>query len=259
MKINFSKYSGAGNNFIVIDNRESFFNLSKEQISRLLDINIGIGGDGLILINKSEKYDFKIVHYTPDGNLGSLCGNGTRCAIAYAHKKNIIKIDTIFEAYDGVHNASVIDDELIEMQMKINSIITKNDYGLWVDTGSPHLIIETLNTDAIDVEKEGKLIRYSDNFRENGVNVNFVQKISDEVFKIRTYERGVEYETMACGTGSTASALCMNYLGKTTKNEIKMKCLGGDLTIKFQEKDKEYSEITHVGPAQEVFKGSFVI
>ena len=111
----------------------------------------------------------------------------------------------------------------------------------------------------IDVEKEGKLIRYSDDFRENGVNVNFVQKISDEVFKIRTYERGVEYETMACGTGSTASALCMNYLGKTTKNEIKMKCIGGDLIIKFHEKDKEYSKITHVGPAQEVFKGSFVI
>ena len=113
MKINFSKYSGAGNNFIVIDNRESFFNLAKEQISRLLDINIGIGGDGLILINKSEKYDFKIAHYTPDGNLGSLCGNGTRCAIAYAYKKNIIKIDTIFEAYDGVHEATVVDDELI--------------------------------------------------------------------------------------------------------------------------------------------------
>ena len=120
MKINFSKYSGAGNNFIVIDNRESFFNLSKEQISRLLDINIGIGGDGLILINKSEKYDFEVVHYTPDGNLGSLCGNGTRSAIAHAYKKKIIKIDTIFEAYDGVHNASVVDDELIEMQMKIN-------------------------------------------------------------------------------------------------------------------------------------------
>ena len=145
------------------------------------------------------------------------------------------------------------------MQMKINSKITKNNYGLWGDTGSPHLIIETSNTDDIDVEKEGKLIRYSDNFRENGVNVNFVQKISDEVFKIRTYERGVEYETMACGTGSTASALCMNYLGKTTKNEIKMKCLGGDLIIKFHEKDKEYSKITHIGPAQEVFKGSFVI
>ena len=167
--------------------------------------------------------------------------------------------EQISNALKKLNKASVVDDELIEMQMKINSKITKNDYGLLVDTGSPHLIIETSNTDVIDVEKEGKLIRYSDNFRENGVNVNFVQKISDEVFKIRTYERGVEYETMACGTGSTASALCMNYLGKTTKNEIKMKCLGGDLIIKFQEKDKEYSKITHIGPAHEVFKGSFVI
>ncbi|MFL2632148.1 MAG: diaminopimelate epimerase [Candidatus Marisimplicoccus sp.] len=259
MMINFSKYSGAGNNFVVIDNREDFFNLSKKQITRLLDMNRGIGGDGLILINKSKKYDFNVVHYTPDGNLGSLCGNGTRCAIAYAHKKNIINIDTIFEAYDGVHKASVVDDELIEMQMKINSKIIKNDYGLLIDTGSPHLIIETSNTDDIDVEKEAKLIRYSDNYKENGVNVNYVQKISDEVFKIRTYERGVEYETMACGTGSTASAICMNYIGKTTKNKIKMKCLGGDLTIKFKEKDKDYSEITHIGAAQEVFKGSFEI
>ena len=259
MKINFSKYSGAGNNFIVIDNRKSFFNLPKEQISRLLDINIGIGGDGLILINKSEKYDFKIVHYTPDGNLGSLCGNGTRCAIAYAHKKNIIKNDTIFEAFDGVHNASVIDDELIEMQMKINSKITKNDYGLWVDTGSPHLIIETSNTDDIDVEKEGKLIRYSDNFRENGVNVNYVQKISDEVFKIRTYERGVENETLSCGTGATASAIAMNFLKKTNSEKIKIKTIGGDLNVKFNTNNKSYKNIELSGHVSKVFSGEIKI
>ena len=141
------------------------------------------------------------------------------------------------------------------MQMKINSKITKNDYGLWVDSGSPHLIIETSNTDAIDVEKEGKLIRYSDNFRENGVNVNFVQKISDEVFKIRTYERGVEYETMACGTGSTASAICMNFLGKTNSSNITMQCKGGDLNVQFNSSEKGYKEISITGPAKLVFEG----
>ena len=139
--------------------------------------------------------------------------------------------------------------------MKINSKITKNDYGLWVDTGSPHLIIETLNTDAIDVEKEGKLIRYSDNFRENGVNVNFVQKISDEVFKIRTYERGVEDETLSCGTGAIASAIAANELGLLNSDRIKVNVLGGQLEVSFSKVGSKYSNIHLIGPTKFVFNG----
>ena len=259
MKINFSKYNGAGNDFILIDDRENLINDNKSLISYLCNRHFGIGGDGLIILKESSNSDFEILHYTSDGNLGSLCGNGSRCAVLFAYNKDIISKKTVFHAFDGIHNAEILDNGLIRMEMKVNSDIVSNSYGTWLDTGSPHLVVEKNDTDKLDVNNEGRLIRYNDFYKEEGVNVNFVEKISDDHFKIRTYERGVESETLACGTGSTASALCMNYLGKTTKNEIKMKCLGGDLTIKFQEKDKEYSKITHIGPAREVFTGSFVI
>ena len=259
MKINFSKYNGAGNDFIVIDDIESNLNLTKSEIYKLCNRNIGIGGDGLILIKKSSKTDFKILHYTSDGNLGSLCGNGSRCAILYAYRNNIINKNTIFEAFDGVHKAEIINDELISMQMKLNSRIIENDYGIWVDTGSPHLVVETTNTDELDVKSEGRSIRYNDYYKEDGVNVNFVERVSDDVFKIRTYERGVEDETRACGTGSTASAICMNYIGKTSSNKIKMKCLGGDLDVKFLKRSKKYSEISITGPAKLVFEGTIDI
>jgi diaminopimelate epimerase len=259
MKINFSKYNGAGNDFIVIDDRESNLDLTKPEIYNLCNRNIGIGGDGLILIKKSIKTDFEILHYTSDGNLGSLCGNGSRCAILYAYRNNIINKHTVFKAFDGIHEAEIITDELITMQMKLNSRIIENEYGIWVDTGSPHLVVETTNTDELDVKNLGRSIRYNDYYKQEGVNVNFVERVSDEVFKIRTYERGVEDETRACGTGSTASAICMNYIGKTSNNKIKMKCLGGDLEVKFLKRNETYSEISITGPAKLVFEGSIDI
>ena len=255
MKISFTKYNGAGNDFIVIDDRVNNLNLTKSQIYNLCNRNVGIGGDGLILIKESSKTDFKILHYTSDGNLGSLCGNGSRCAILYAYRNNIINKHTVFEAFDGIHKAEIINDELISMQMKLNSRIVENDYGMWVDTGSPHLIVETTNVDELDVRNLGRSIRYNDYYKKEGVNVNFVERTSDEVFKIRTYERGVEDETRACGTGSTASAICMNYIGKTSSNKMKMKCLGGDLEVKFLKRNKKYSEISITGPAKFVFEG----
>jgi diaminopimelate epimerase len=238
MKINFCKYNGAGNDFIVIDNRNKKVKLNKSQILKLCNRNVGIGADGIISLESSDKTDFEILHYTSDGTLGSLCGNGSRCAVSFAHRKKIISRKTRFEAFDGSHEAEIIDDELIIMQMKLNSKIIENDYGIWLDTGSPHLIVETNNF-----------------YREEGVNVNFVEKVSDDVFKIRTYERGVEDETQACGTGSTASAICMNYLGRTKSNEIKMRCQGGDLEVRFINNDDEFSEISIKGPARFVFEG----
>tara|TARA_Y100001935_G_scaffold227743_1_gene206246 strand:+ start:144 stop:923 length:780 start_codon:yes stop_codon:yes gene_type:complete len=255
MKISFTKYNGAGNDFIVIDDRLNNLSLTKSQIFNICSRNVGIGADGLILIKESNKTDFKIHHYTSDGNPGSLCGNGSRCAILYAYRNNIINKHTEFEAFDGIHKAEIINDELISMQMKLNSRIIENDYGIWVDTGSPHLIVETANTDDLDVRSIGRSIRYNDYYKKEGVNVNFVERISDEVFKIRTYERGVEDETRACGTGSTASAICMNYIGKTRSNKMKMKCLGGDLEVKFLKRNKKYSEISITGPAKFVFEG----
>jgi diaminopimelate epimerase len=145
------------------------------------------------------------------------------------------------------------------MEMKINSEIIENEYGTWVDTGSPHLVIEKDNTDELDVNLLGSSIRYNEYYKKEGVNVNFIEKISNESFKIRTYERGVENETLACGTGSTASAICMNYLGKSQSNNITMKCRGGDLKVEFISKDNLFTDISITGPAKLVFEGQIDI
>lgn len=255
MKINFSKYNGAGNDFILIDDRENLINDNKSLISYLCDRHFGIGADGLIILKESSNSDFEILHYTSDGNLGSLCGNGSRCAVLFAFDKDIISTNTVFHAFDGVHNAEILDNGLIKMEMKVNSDIVSNSYGTWLDTGSPHLVVQKNDTDELDVNNEGRLIRYNDFYKEKGVNVNFVEKISDNQFKIRTYERGVENETLACGTGSTASAICMNFLGKTNSSNITMQCKGGDLSVQFNSSEKDYKEISVTGPAKLVFEG----
>ena len=255
MKINFSKYNGAGNDFILIDDRENLINDNKSLISYLCNRHFGIGGDGLIILKESNNSDFEILHYTSDGNLGSLCGNGSRCAVLFAYNKDIISKKTVFHAFDGIHNAEILDNGLIRMEMKVNSDIVSNSYGIWLDTGSPHLVIEKNDTDKLDVNIEGRLIRYNDFYKEEGVNVNFVEKISDDHFKIRTYERGVENETLACGTGSTASAICMNFLGKTNSSNITMQCKGGDLNVQFNSSEKGYKEISITGTAKLVFEG----
>lgn len=259
MKIKFSKYNGAGNDFIVIDDRKNNIEINPWLIEKLCNRNFGIGGDGLILIKESKSTDFEILHYTSDGNLGSLCGNGSRCAISFAYKNKIIGKKTRFDAFDGIHNAEIINDNLVKMEMKINSDILENEYGTWLDTGSPHLVIEKDNTDELDVNLLASSIRYNEYYKKEGVNVNFIEKVSNETFKIRTYERGVENETLACGTGSTASAICMNYLGKTQSNNITMKCRGGDLKVEFISNDNLFSDISITGPAKFVFEGQIDI
>jgi len=259
MKIKFSKYNGAGNDFIVIDDRKNNIDNNPSLIEKLCNRNFGIGGDGLILIKESKSTDFEILHYTSDGNLGSLCGNGSRCAISFAYKNKIIGKKTRFDAFDGIHNAEIINDNLVKMEMKINSDIIENEYGTWLDTGSPHLVIEKDNTDELDVNLLASSIRYNEYYKKEGVNVNFIEKVSNETFKIRTYERGVENETLACGTGSTASAICMNYLGKTQSNNITMKCRGGDLKVEFISNDNLFSNISITGPAKFVFEGQIDI
>ena len=255
MKINFSKYNGAGNDFILIDDRKNLINDNKSLITYLCDRYFGIGADGLIILKESSNSDFEILHYTSDGNLGSLCGNGSRCAVLFAFNKDIISTNTVFHAFDGIHNAEILGNGLIKMDMKLNSDIVSNSYGTWLDTGSPHLVVENNDTDELDVNNEGRLIRYNDFYKEEGVNINFVEKISDNQFKIRTYERGVENETLACGTGSTASAICMNFLGKTNSSNITMQCKGGDLSVEFNSSEKDYKEISITGPAKLVFEG----
>tara|TARA_B100000886_G_scaffold49380_1_gene30427 strand:+ start:1198 stop:1983 length:786 start_codon:yes stop_codon:yes gene_type:complete len=259
MEINFSKYNGAGNDFIIIDDRKSFINDNKSLISYLCDRHFGVGAEGLIILKESNNYDFEILHYTSDGNLGSLCGNGSRCAVLFAYNKDIIGRKTVFNAFDGIHSAEILDNGLIKMEMKVNSDIVINSYGTWLDTGSPHLVIEKDDIDKLDVNNEGRLIRYNDLYKKEGVNVNFIEKISDDQFKIRTYERGVEKETLACGTGSTASAICMNFLSRSNCNNITIKCKGGDLNVQFNSSKKNYKEISITGPAKQVFEGTIKV
>mgnify|MGYP001169311466 FL=1 len=257
MIINFCKYNSLGNDFIIIDDRKDIFNTkNKPLINFLCDRHNGIGADGLILVKKSINSDFEILHFDPNGNLGSLCGNGSRCAVQLAYSKDFISRKTSFTAFDGIHNAELLNNGLIKMDMKINSNIIKNSYGTWVDTGSPHLVIEKANIDKLNVNNEGRLIRYNNYYKKDGVNVNFIEKISNDNFKIRTYERGVERETLACGTGSTASALCMFYLERTNSNSITMQCKGGNLNIQFKSDNKYFKEVSIIGPANFVFEGN---
>ena len=259
MKIKFQKYQGTGNDFIIINNnRLSFPNKNKDLIRCLCDRKFGIGSDGLILINPSEKTDFEMIYFNSDGNLGSMCGNGARCSVKFAQNQKIIKSNTIFNACDGNHNAT-INKDLITLSMKsVDKIKTFNN-DLFLDTGSPHYIRIVENIEDFDVYNEGKLIRNSSEFKDEGVNVNFVQIISENEFSVRTFERGVEDETLSCGTGVTAVALAMFHLKKTNSKKLKIKTRGGELTVEFNNSENGYSEIYLTGSVKMIFSGEIEI
>ena len=259
MKIKFQKYQGTGNDFIIINNnRLSFPNKNKDLIKHLCDRKFGIGSDGLILINPSAKTDFEMLYFNSDGNLGSMCGNGARCSVKFAQNQKIIKSNTIFNACDGNHNAT-INKDLITLSMKsVDKIKTFNN-DLFLDTGSPHYIRFVENIEGFNVYNEGKLIRNSSEFKDEGVNVNFVQIISENEFSVRTFERGVEDETLSCGTGVTAVALAMFHLKKTNSKKLKIKTRGGELTVEFNNSENGYSEIYLTGSVKMIFSGEIEI
>ena len=259
MKIKFQKYQGTGNDFIIINNnRLSFPNKNKDLIKHFCDRKFGIGSDGLILINPSAKTDFEMLYFNSDGNLGSMCGNGARCSVKFAQNQKIIKSNTIFNACDGNHNAT-INKDLITLSMKpVDKIKTFNN-DLFLDTGSPHYIRFVENIEGFNVYNEGKLIRNSSEFKDEGVNVNFVQIISENEFSVRTFERGVEDETLSCGTGVTAVALAMFHLKKTNSKKLKIKTRGGELTVEFNNSENGYSEIYLTGSVKMIFSGEIEI
>ena len=174
----FIKMNGLGNDFVIIDQRKNTISLSKKDIVSVCDRDEGVGCDQLInILPRQNDGNILIEFFNSNGEEIHACGNGSRCAVSFAHRKKIISRKTRFEAFDGSHEAEIMDDELIIMQMKLNSRIIENDYGMWLDTGSPHLIVETNNTDEIDVKSAGRSIRYNDFYKEEGVNVNFVEKV----------------------------------------------------------------------------------
>lgn len=254
MSIDFYKYQATGNDFIMIDNRDKDYTFSNDQIKFICHRKFGIGGDGLILIQNHEHYDFEMIYYNPDGSQ-SLCGNGSRCAVQFAHFLKIIDKKTTFTAYDGEHEAEILPNHWVKLKMKDVQNVRLMGDGMFIDTGSPHLVKFVINLKNYKVFKEGKAIRNGGLFKASGVNVNFVEKLGGNHIFVRTYERGVEDETLSCGTGVTAAAIAANQKG--VESPVSIKTLGGELEVEFNAgSNNHYSQVYLIGPAKEVFSGS---
>ncbi len=256
MQIQFYKYQGTGNDFVMIDNRSEFF--PKENtalIERLCDRRFGIGADGLILLENDATTDFKMVYYNSDGNQSTMCGNGGRCLVAFAKQLDVIGNTTSFNAIDGLHHASVDQDGIVSLQMiDVDGIKINSDYS-FLNTGSPHHVQLVDDLEHYNVKENGAAIRYGELYGKTGSNINFVKKIDEATFALRTYERGVEDETLACGTGATAAAIAMNAIGQTNLTAINMNVEGGKLSVSFEKEGNKYVNIFLNGPAKFVFEG----
>ncbi len=260
MTLTFYKYQGTGNDFIIVDNRKSILSKNNTKLfSRLCDRKFGIGADGLMLLElpDNQEDDFKMVYFNADGNESSMCGNGGRCLVAFASFLGIIKDRAVFTAIDGKHKA-IIKDGLVYLQMQDVSDIEKYDSHLFLDTGSPHHVTMVNGLSNFDVENEGRKIRNGAPYFESGSNVNFVEKKNGNLFAVRTYERGVEDETLSCGTGVTAVALSMHATKRTDKEEVSISTEGGELRVTFKQTKLGYEDIFLIGPAEQVFKGEIV-
>ena len=256
MKFTFYKYEGTGNDFIFIDNREnSFPKTDIKLIEKLCNRRFGIGADGLILLENDAETDFRMVYYNSDGNQSSMCGNGGRCIVAFAKSLNLIDDQTTFLATDGLHHAYILENGIISLGMKnVDEVKIESDY-VFLNTGSPHHVILVDDLDNYDVKTNGAKIRYSDLYGKAGSNVNFVKQLSDNHFRLRTYERGVEDETYSCGTGATAAAIAMNAIGKTNSHKIELDVEGGKLEVSFEKVGTTYTNVFLKGPATFVFEG----
>lgn len=221
----------------------------------MCDRHFGIGADGLILIEEDQEADFNMVYYNADGGEGSLCGNGARCAVAFAQFLGLIENIAEFRASDGLHSATITDNTIRLAMHNVDEIREKPDY-YYLDTGSPHHVQLVDDLAALDVKKEGARLRYG-LYGVKGSNINFVQHKGKDKFVVRTYERGVEDETYSCGTGVTAVALAMHKSGKTSGDKVAISTRGGELTVGYVPMASGYRDIFLEGPATFVFKGIF--
>ncbi|MBL7761587.1 MAG: diaminopimelate epimerase [Sediminibacterium sp.] len=258
MLIQFSKYQGTGNDFVIIDNRSGNIQLTREQIEKLCDRRFGIGGDGLMLLNSADGYDFEMKYYNADGAEGSMCGNGGRCLTRFAYDCGIHQNEYHFIASDGPHEAHFGRNQWIHLKMKDVNSVNNLWHAVVLDTGSPHYIKEVQNLNTIDAVKEGREIRYSDAYKEKGINVNFVEPSLKKI-NVRTYERGVEDETYSCGTGVTAAALVFAH-NENGFNRVEVETKGGHLAVEFDKTGEEqFENIWLCGPAEFVFKGEIEV
>lgn len=258
----FFKYQGTGNDFILIDNRLNI--LSHDAINvfkHICDRRLGVGGDGLMLLENSKDAAFEMYYVNADGKPSSMCGNGGRCIVAFAKKLGIVSGSCDFQAIDGLHHAKISVENEISISMNcINLPIQEEEYYL-IDTGSPHLVLFRDKVSEINVYEEGKRIRTSTAFRKKGINVNFVEKISNSEAFVRTYERGVENETLSCGTGVTAVAIILAVMEiQTGQQEKILHTRGGTLKVSFHRDERgQIENLLLKGPAQLVFEGIWPI
>lgn len=256
-ELHFYKYQGTGNDFVMIDNRDQQFDAKNlSLVKKLCHRKYGIGADGLILIQPHESADFDMVYFNSDGSQ-SLCGNGSRCAVHFARQLGIIEDNAQFMAIDGMHEAYMIKDQVYLRMHNVNKI-ERFDDELFINTGSPHYIRFVKELPKLDVVEEGRKIRNSELFVKEGTNVNFAEPAEENKLYVRTYERGVEDETLSCGTGVTAVALASSYLGY--KSPVKLITPGGQLQVAFKKRNEdEFTDIYLSGPATPVFEGKIAI
>ena len=260
MLIPFTKYHGTGNDFILIDgirNPAIKDALTQEVVAKMCHRRYGIAADGLIILDQSADSDFYMTYYNSDGRLSSMCGNGSRCIVHFTHSLSYIQDNCTFYAVDGIHHAKVQGDTISVQLSDVNKVKQElSDYIL--DTGSPHYVRFVDKVSELDVVEEAHKIRYSDTYKSEGINVNFVE-VADEGIIVRTYERGVEAETYSCGTGVVASSIAYATLIQSYDKPIDISTLGGELSVRFTHEDGQYSQVWLTGPAVRVFEGVYTL
>ncbi len=251
----FYKYQGTGNDFIMIDDRDETFDRNDTTlVNKLCDRRFGIGGDGLILLRSKEGYDFEMIYYNSDGSESSMCGNGGRCIIRFAHDLGLIKNRCSFLAVDGPHEG-IIQDGVIHLKMKDVDEVWKNKSDYVLNTGSPHYVIFAKGVKEMEIMDPAKEIRYNSTYEHDGINVNFAQPLDGDHLIVRTYERGVEDETYSCGTGVVAASIAHYMQTGGQYNNIKVDVKGGKLRVTFGVSNEKFTNIYLIGPAEKVFEG----
>lgn len=260
MNITFYKYQGTGNDFILLDNRNGDYDaLAENQIMKICDRRFGIGADGLILLVDKKGYDFEMVYFNADGKSSTMCGNGGRCMVKFANNIGIHNYTYHFLATDGPHEAEV--DNTGVIRLKMQDIMEVQEYGSHtvLNTGSPHFVKFVSNLENIDVVNTGRDIRNSKLYKAEGINVNFVETLGEDMIFVRTYERGVEDETLSCGTGVTAAAIVSAHNDKGF-NRVEVKTTGGNLSVEFNKiDDHHFDNVWLCGHAEFVYKGEIEI
>ncbi len=257
MNLTFHKYQATGNDFVLIANLEQNLHVTSDQIKRLCDRNFGIGADGLILLEKSQNTDFKMVYFNANGKQSTMCGNGARCIAKFAQSLGLVESNCVFEAIDGMHKARISNDQVT---LKMNDVLEfkkLDNHSIQINTGSPHYVTFTDEIPQEDFLTKAKEIRHGKAYNKEGINVNFASV--GQNINMRTFERGVENETLSCGTGVVATALAYQIIYKTEQKEIQIQTTGGTLKVTSEKSQDQFTNIWLTGEAKFVFKGEISV